>query len=418
MLTVLAVLTVLSQANEGADAGLLPPPPPPRPGTANGVPPGEPVKTPVPKEDTYEEARAEENKPDLAGANPPTADLGLWWRKMHPFGYVKTGIFYTFPFTNEQLVGGNGGFRVAAARMGVEMLLVDELSVVASVEIAAPHLDPADPLTGNRIVEMRDAYLEYRVCKGFWVRAGQFKAPFNGETLLGDADLPFITRSLATDGVSPPEAYGPRDGITLGRQIGLMISSDRLGTPTIGFRYYVAAVNGNGQNQLFNENNLIAPVARLEVDLFDRVRIAVNGFYNVVALGIRPNRVNVNELGYGVDLTVRVAGLRALVGFVGRANSYSTTDASNVLPSDQSMGLYAQLLYVFESIGLEAAVRFSWLEPSTAQLGDRAWDYTAMLAYHFKKVPLRVLAQYTHREEEPVAAIGNDSIDAMVQVTW
>src|SRR3954465_8937772 len=96
--------------------------------------------------------------------------------------------------------------------------------VVASKTLAAPQLNPADPLTGGRIVEMRDAYVEYKVCKGFIVRAGQFKAPFNGETLLGDPILPFIPRSVMTDGVGPPEAYGPREGLTLGRQIGLMIS--------------------------------------------------------------------------------------------------------------------------------------------------------------------------------------------------
>jgi hypothetical protein len=70
MLPALAVLAVLSQANEAADSGRLPPPPPQHPGTETGVPPGEPVKTPVPKQDTYEDARAPENQPDLAGANP------------------------------------------------------------------------------------------------------------------------------------------------------------------------------------------------------------------------------------------------------------------------------------------------------------------------------------------------------------
>ncbi|MBK7859596.1 MAG: hypothetical protein IPJ65_13460 [Archangiaceae bacterium] len=416
MLPALVVLALLSQATTPAQAE---PPPAATPAPNDPRPPERPaVKTPVPNQDTYGRVLAQENQPGLAGANPPTADLGEWWRKIHPFGYVKTGVFYTFPFSNEQLVGGNGGFRVAAARLGVELLLVDNLSVVTSIELAAPNLNPADPLTGGRFVEMRDAYLEYRVCRGFWVRAGQFKAPFNGETLLGDADLPFITRSVATDGVNPPDGYGPREGLTMGRQIGLMLSSDRLGGHVLGFRYFVAGVNGNGQNQLFNENNLIAPVARLELELFERVRVAVNGFYNVVAIGTRPNRINQSQLGFGADATLRVAGLRMLVGLVGRQNSYASSDMASVLPSDTSMGLFAQLHYVFDALGLEAGVRFGWYEPSTAQFDDRAWELNGLLAYRFKKVPLRVLLQYTHREEEPAVAIGNESIDAMVQVTW
>jgi hypothetical protein len=122
----------------------------------------------------------------------------------------------------------------------------------------------------------------------------------------------------------------------------------------------------------------------------------------------------VNQLGYGADLSLRLAGFRALVGFLGRSNSYS----SNVLPSDSSMGLYAQVQYVLESIGVEGALRFSWIEPSTAQISNRAWDFTALLGYRFKVVPLRVILQYTGRAEEQAVAIGNDSIDFMVQATW
>lgn len=376
------------------------------------------VRTPNPKKDAVDAdaptARAPENQPSPAGANPPTAILGEWWKKFRPFGYVKAGLFYTFPFTDEQLVGSNGGFRIATARIGFEFALVEQLQVVASIEIGAPNLRPDDPLQGGRIVEMRDAYIEYRPFRFVQFRIGQFKAPFNAETLLGDADLPFLTRSLATDGVNPPEAYGPRDGLTLGRQVGVQIHSDRLGGDKVGFRYYLAAVNGNGQNQLFNDSNPIAPVGRLELDLFRTIGIGINGYYNVRTEGIRPNRLNVNQLGYGADVSVRLGGFRTLVGFLGRNNTYST----GVLPSDTSLGLFAQMQYVIESIGLEGAFRFAWIEPSSAQISDRVWDYTALLGYRFKAVPLRVILQYTHREEEQAVAIGNDSFDFMVQATW
>ncbi len=406
MTPTLLALVVLSQAAEAADAGAPAPEPVQEQQPAAAGPASDsPLQAgPV----------AQENRPGAAGANPPTAVLGEWWKKLRPFGYVKAGVFYTVPFTNEQLVGSNGGFRIASARFGFELALHEQLQAVASIEIAAPGLSPSDPLTGGRVVEARDAYIEYRPFRLLQFRIGQFKAPFNAETLLGDADLPFLTRSMATDGINPPDAYGPRDGLTLGRQVGLMIFSDRLGGDAVGFRYFIAGVNGNGQNQLFNDSNPIAPVGRVEVELFRKLTIGVNGFYNVRTDGIRPNRLNTTQIGYGADLALRLGDFRALAGFMGRANTYSLP----AFRSDMAMGTYAQAQYVLSSVGLEAGLRFSWVEPSTAQFQDRAWDYTAFLGYRFRWVPLRIILQYTHRDEEQGVAIDNDSIDFMAQATW
>ncbi|MBL8949279.1 MAG: hypothetical protein JNK82_00785 [Myxococcaceae bacterium] len=413
MTPILLALVVMSQA-DAPDAGEAPAPVEAPPVAAAA--PVAATPTAAAAADLDEAGpRAQENQPGAAGANPPTAILGEWWKKLRPFGYVKAGVFYTVPFTDEQLVGSNGGFRIATARFGFELALHEQLQVVASIEVGAPNLRPDDPLQGGRVVEARDAYVEYRPFRLLQFRIGQFKAPFNAETLLGDADLPFLTRSLATDGVSPPEAYGPRDGLTLGRQVGLMIFSDRLGGDAVGFRYFIAAVNGNGQNQLFNDSNPVAPVGRLELELFRKITIGVNGYYNVRTEGLRPNRLNTTQVGYGADLAARFGDFRALAGFLGRSNSYSGLPG---FPSDMSMGAYAQAQYVLSSIGLEAGLRFAWIEPSTAQFQDRAWDYTAFLGYRFRWVPLRVILQYTHREEEQGVAIGNDSIDFMAQATW
>jgi len=413
MTPTLLALFVLCQADAGVaqplpEAGSPAPASQPKP---NRLPPAD-----SPDRDAADLAgpRAQENAPGAAGANPPTAILGEWWRKLRPFGYVKAGVFYTVPFTNEQLVGSNGGFRVASARFGFELALHEKLQAVASIEIAAPGLSPADPLAGGRLVEARDAYLEYRPFKLLQFRIGQFKAPFNGETLLGDADLPFLTRSLATDGVNPPEAY-VRDGLTLGRQVGLMVFSERLGGELLGFRYFVAAVNGNGQNTLFNDSNPIAPVGRLELELFRKVTLGVNGYYNVRTEGVRPNRLSLAQLGYGADLAVRLGDFRTLIGFLGRS---TTVEGLPGYRSDMAMGMFAQAQYVLSSIGLEAAIRFSWLEPGTADFQNRTWDYAALIGYRFRWVPLRVILQYTHRDEEQGVALDNDSVDFMAQATW
>src|SRR4051794_23836078 len=70
----------------------------------------------------------------------PTTPLGerKWYERFTPFGYAKLGLFYTVPFQNEQLVGSNGGFRMANVRLGVQFDPLENFSVVVSLEAAAP----------------------------------------------------------------------------------------------------------------------------------------------------------------------------------------------------------------------------------------------------------------------------------------
>src|SRR4051812_49023107 len=103
--------------------------------------------------------------PDVQVAQPtpqqglplaPTTPLGerKWYERFTPFGYAKIGLFYTVPFQNEQLVGSNGGFRLANVRLGVQFDALENFSVVVSLEAAAPLPSTTDPTTGTRIVEL------------------------------------------------------------------------------------------------------------------------------------------------------------------------------------------------------------------------------------------------------------------------
>jgi hypothetical protein len=77
-----------------------------------------------------------------------------------------------------------------------------------------------------------------------------------------------------------------------------------------------------------------------------------------------------------------------------------------------------QLRYVHAPTGLEAAIRFAWYEPSTAQVDDKSSELTALLGWRIKHGPVRLVLQYVHREEEPAVSLANDSLDAMVHVVW
>lgn len=366
-------------------------------------------------------APAAEEKP-VAEAEPVQEP---WYTRVTPFGYAKLGVFYTLPLRDEnQLIGGSGGFRLAQLRLGAEWNIVPRMRVVASLEAAAPSRAD-DGVSGKRIVELRDAYAQYRICRGFTLRGGQFKAPFWRETLLEDATLPFISRSVVSEGLALPEAYGPRAGLSLDRQVGLQAASDWLmeEKAAFNFRYALAVVNGNGLNGLFNDNNIVTPVARAELQFFSHASLGLNGYYNVAAAGTRPNRVSASHFGYGADLSVQAFGFTLMGGFVGKRSFYD----GNLLTPDTAYGAMVSLYGAPQCNcrdgkpllgGFELGVRYAIFEPSMAQSDDQTSDFAVMVGYKLEKVPLRILAQYTLRFEAPAATLNNDSLDLLAQLQW
>lgn len=358
-------------------------------------------------------AAPEEKKPNTVAGRKLESDTP-WWQRLKVGGFARVGVFYAFPFREEQLVGGNGGFRLADFRLNFDFRPINKLTVYASVEFAAPLVDPNDPLTGRRIVDLRDAFVEYEICKGLLVKAGQFRPPYWAEMLMSDGSIPFVSRSVLASGFSPPEAYGPRTHLAPDRQLGVQASSKRLGNDTIGFKYAVGVFNGNGQNQLFNDNNMVNPVGRVEVDYAETVTLGLNAGFNVLTSGVRPNRLSTNTFDYGVDLEAHKWGFQLLGGFLGRSSTYSYSG----LQPDSSMGGLGQLRYFHEDTGLEGAARFAYYEPSRAQADDTVTELAAMVGWRPFKLPFRVLAQYTHREEERLVSYPNDSVDLMLHAIW
>ncbi|MFO0598623.1 MAG: hypothetical protein U0228_25170 [Myxococcaceae bacterium] len=363
-------------------------------------PPAEPVKVAEP---VKEEAKVEKQAP-----------VTPWWQRVTVNGFARVGLFYTFPLRDEQLVGGNGGFRLADFRIGADFHPIDKFSVYTSVEFAAPLVDPNDPLSGRKIVELRDAYVSYEICSGFGIRVGQQRPGYYAEMLLSDGAVPFTTRSVLANGVNPPDGYGPRNFLAPDRQLGINLYSQRLGNELLGFKYMVGVFNGNGQNQLFNDNNSVEPVGRIELDLKRIVTLGLNGYYNVRTDGVRPNRLSTSQVAFGGDLTAAYMGFSAMAAFLGKSSTYSYGG----LPSDLSMGAMGSLRYFHEDTGLEAAVRFAWYEPSTAQTQDQVMEFVAMVGWKPFKLPFRVVGQFTHREEEQGVGYPNDSVDVMLHAVW
>jgi hypothetical protein len=381
--------------------------------------PAQAVSAP-PVEDPNAHEAAPASKPPEPAPNdaraplpPAPAPEQPWWQRVTLTGFARVGVFYTLPAQEEQLVGGNGGFRIADFRLNLDFKPIDKLWVSTSVELAAPLVDPADPLTGRRVVDLRDAFVQYDLASFLQVRAGQFRPPYYAEMLQSDGAIPFVSRSVLAGGLHPPEAY-PKNALAPDRQVGVQLSSARLGTDVIGFRYALGVFNGNGLNQLFNDNNSVVPVGRIEVDVFKAVTLGLNGYYNQRADGARPNRVTSNQLAYGADLSASFLGFTLLGAVLGKSITYSYAG----LPADSQLGALGQLRYFHEATGLEAAARFAWYEPSSAQTADQVTEIAGMVGWRPFKLPFRVLVQYTRRGEETGAAYDNDSVDAMLHAVW
>ena len=176
----------------------------------------------------------------------------------------------------------------------------------------------------------------------------------------------------------------------------------------------VGVFNGSGMNQLFNDNNGVMPVARVEVDLMKHLTLGLNGYFNQRTDGVRPNRLTTNQLAYGADLAAQFGGFSALAAFLGRSSTYSYAG----LPSDSSLGVLGQVRYFHEATGLEVAGRIAFLEPSSAQTDDQVIEMAAMVGWKPFALPFRVLLQYTHRNEEVRATYANDSVDLMLHAVW
>ena len=352
--------------------------------------------------------------PNETHAAVPVPVVLQWWQKVTLSGFARVSVGYTFPLQDEQLVGGNGGFRIADFRLGLDFHPIEKLTISTSIELAAPLVDPADPLTGRKIVDVRDAYLQYDFMTWLQVRAGQFRPAYYAEMLQSDGAIPFTNRSVLATGFTPPDAYGPRTPLAPDRQVGAQLGSARLGNEVIGFKYALGVFNGNGLNQLFNDNNGVMPVARVELDLMKKVTLGLNGSYNQRTEGVRPNRITTNHLAYGADLTASHLGLSAMVAFLGRASTFSYAG----LPPDSSLGFLGQLRYFHAPTGLEVAGRFAFYEPSSAQTDDQVMELTGMVGWKPFELPFRVLLQYTHRNEEVRATYSNDSVDLMIHAVW
>jgi phosphate-selective porin len=149
-------------------------------------------------------------------------------------------------------------FLLRRARLGVKGTFAEHFDFVVQADF------------GNNSISGINAYrAQLTDCAITWNRyplatitAGQFKTPYGYEQLMSDTKNPFVERSL------------PNDQLTLGRQVGAMVSGAALEKR---LNYSAALFNGNGANNGGNDNDQFLYVGRVNgtVAQSDKARLGV-----------------------------------------------------------------------------------------------------------------------------------------------
>ncbi len=120
-------------------------------------------------------------------------------------------------------------FQVKRLRLIAEAALTQDVEVYVQMD---PTLSPSPLL---------DGYVQYKRFTAARFRAGQFKVPFSGESLVSDERTIPIERALVVNGFAPG-----RDDGQQGRDIGLGLLGNAGSEKAASVEYQIALLNGSG----------------------------------------------------------------------------------------------------------------------------------------------------------------------------
>ena len=362
-------------------------------------------------------------------ARPPDEETPAE-RRWHiaPEGYLRGGYEYVQPDPDLDFVGHNFGFVLANARVGLRGERIDAgLSFLVSAEGAADLGGPINTPEGHLGVRLRDAWLRWDFAPWIGVTLGQLKVPFMAGWLVSSTGLLFASRAVGLEGVPVGRGYETR-GIDIERELGLMLSAkDPLelgGDLRLG--YFAMLFNGNGDNELIDDNGRPAVAGRLELHWGHWVRLGAAVLFNSRTEGPLPDRFDEEDLGVTGDLRVRVEDLEVMAEITQVTTSFPT-----VATADRSrLEFHAQAGYglPFVPFPVVLAYRFAYYDPWQSGGTDGAVDLSSFeLMYHtvgFRldhpdaSLGLTAWLDYTFTVESPARSVRNDRLQVMAQLVF
>jgi hypothetical protein len=362
-------------------------------------------------------------------------------------GYVHVAYRWIQQPQNYNLAGKNNGFQLEDARVGVNVQYKESLAIRVSFDGASEDRINQSFPGGTLTARLRDAYITYASpWRALRVSIGQMVTPWDLDSLRSDAWLPFVSRSVPVEGVQPNEGRKVL-GMGQDRNLGLALHSGDigLGGRRASIRYELFVGNGNGQNQILNNNNKPAVFGRAELAIWDRggmpadqigpMRGRTDGKLPIFGLGIAaqynprtggnpPNLIDETDTGAAIDAIAAFYGVDLEAGFLYLRTKYETLAST---PDLERLGWWAHLRYTIPRIPTELTLgyRIAGYSPrahlsTNAAPGQGAVDSTYDLLYHTVGVgirptrtfPLHFEINYTITRESGPNVLDNDRFEA------
>lgn len=281
-------------------------------------------------------------------------------------------------------IGRNDGFRIGNARLGLTAAYGEDLHGYLSLEASVARAEELNDANAELTVGPRDLYLSYELSRHVGITFGRFKAPYDLGELEPEGNRVFIDTPLESRGVQATQGF-ETTGLRQGRQIGVMLSKQRLGLSPDGFDvgYALALTNGRTDSLALNDNDRPAGFARFSIYYGDVITLNVGGFTDDRTVGDLPDLFDEEVLGVEGSLVLRFGDLRLEGQALYQRTSFPTTSAPDVA----SFGAHGQWSY--RIYGFEAAYRFAFYDPNDLLDIDAVWEHTLGISYYPENYPLR-----------------------------
>ena len=283
-----------------------------------------------------------------------------------------------------------------------------------------------------------DAWMNYKIMKELQIRSGQDKVPFSRQWLNSAWALEFVDRSIASD------------SFYAGRDIGAVLHGNIPVFCDGSLDYIVGGYGGQGQsifNKVNNDNALAArvvfnpfgpfPYREADIDMSEKPLLSVGAdYYRNTFQRVSSGGTN----GFETNNVQFIAGSSGWLGQPTQRNTFLTTEkvTVNTMSGDvafkwrglyvqgeyyygqgegktsdrfvRAQGGYGQIGYMIIPKHLEAAYRFSQVDPNTRVSNDMNIENVGAVSYYFNNHYLKIQADVTSSHQQRTSGGNTDDM--------
>ena len=337
-------------------------------------------------------------------------------------------------------IGRNDGFGLSNARLNLSATR-GALGMFFSVEGARDRRLPDNRAQGEVRTMILDAFFTYEVHPALRLQFGRFKPAYDANELESTEGLLFVDRALESRGVLGVEGLNVA-GLSLPRQAGVQLNGviafdQRQDTR---FKYYLSVVNGNTAEQPLNDNDNLAIVGRMELNLRvnKQAEMILGGgaYFNKITEGEMPDLISEDRTGYTADASLRLYGVLLRGQWMRQVSTF--LDVPNE-PERVAQGFHAIAGFNLGKLanplkGFVPAYRFATYDPTFDAESDNATlaqgldrddvtHHTIGLNVFFNRMPavrepLKLQVNYTIAQEAEARRASNDRLDILLQMSF